>query len=139
MSLSMAEAVVSAVVADGAGRAISLLAGQLRDRRGVDAKMWRLRHLVVKLESAVEAAGARRITSRALLEWLSELAGGAHRGRYFLDAFGGEMTDEDEGDGHGDAGLRRSLFSPSSSNPAKRLRVAATRMLFRSGSGGRGG
>ena len=58
----MAEAVVSAVVADVVGRAISLLAGQLRDRRGVDAKMWRLRHLVVKLESAVEAAGARRIT-----------------------------------------------------------------------------
>ncbi|RLN07136.1 hypothetical protein C2845_PM11G20260 [Panicum miliaceum] len=131
----MAEAVVFAVVADVVGRAISLLAGQLqlRDRRGVDAKLRRLQHLVVKLESAVEAAGARRITSRALLEWLSELAGAAHRGRYFLDAFGGEMTDEDEGDGHGDGGLRPSLFSPSSFNPAKRLRVAARRMLFRGG------
>jgi hypothetical protein len=62
-------------------------------------------------------------------------AGGAHRGRYFLDVFGGEMTDEDEGDGHGDEGLRRSLFSPSSFNPAKRLRVAARRMLFRGGGG----
>ncbi|CAL5023373.1 unnamed protein product [Urochloa decumbens] len=132
-----AEAVASAVVADVVGRAIPLLAGRLRaDRRDVvDDKLRRLRHLVVKLESAVDAAGARRIASRALLQWLSELADGAHRGRYFLDAFGGsgEADNDEEG------GLeRRSLFSPSSFNPAKRLRVAATRMLFHGGGGGDG-
>lgn len=54
----MAEAVVSAVVADLVGRAISLLAGKLQDRRGVEGKLRRLRHLVVKLESVVEAADA---------------------------------------------------------------------------------
>ncbi|CAL5059683.1 unnamed protein product [Urochloa decumbens] len=114
-----AEAVASAVVADVVGRAITLLAGRLRaDRRDVvDDKLRRLRHLVVKLESAVDAAGARRIASRALLQWLSELADGAHRGRYFLDAFGGsgEADNDEEG------GLeRRSL------------------MLFRGGGGGDG-
>nr|TKW37423.1 hypothetical protein SEVIR_1G046200v2 [Setaria viridis] len=138
----MDEAVVSAVVADAVGRAITFLAGRLRDRRGVEGKLLRLRHLVVKLESAAEAADARRIASRALLEWLSDLADGAHRGRYFLDVFGGgeaiEEADEDEGDGHGDGGLRRGLFRPSSFNPAKRLRVAARRMLFRGGGGGAG-
>ncbi|KAG0532205.1 hypothetical protein BDA96_04G088500 [Sorghum bicolor] len=91
----MAEAVVSAVVADLVGRAISLLAGKLQDRRGAEGKLRRLRHLVVKLESVVEAADARRITSRALLEWLSELVDGAHRGRYFLDAFGGRAVELD--------------------------------------------
>jgi hypothetical protein len=123
----MAEAVVSAVVADAVGRAMTLLARRLRDRWGVavEGKLRRLQHLVVKLESAVETADARRIASRALLEWLSELADGVHRGRYFLDAFSGdEAADEDEGDGHGDGGMRRVLFSPSSFNPAKRLRVA---------------
>jgi hypothetical protein len=124
------------VVADLVGRAISLLAGKLQDRRGVEGKLRRLRHLVVKLESVVEAADARRITSRALLEWLSELVGAAHRGRYFLDAFGGkavEVTDEDEDDGHGGGEPSRSLFSPSSFNAAKRVRVAARRTLFRGG------
>jgi hypothetical protein len=139
----MAEAVVSAVVADAVGRAMTLLARRLRDRWGVavEGKLRRLRHLVVKLESAVETADARRIASRAgaLLEWLSELADGAHRGRYFLDAFSGdEAADKDEGDGHGDGGMRRALFSPSSFNPAKRLRVAARRIMFRGGGGGAG-
>ncbi|XP_004954666.1 uncharacterized protein LOC101766282 [Setaria italica] len=106
----MEEAVVSAVVADAVGRAITFLAGRLRDRRGVEGKLLRLRHLVVKLESAAEAADARRIASRALLEWLSDLADGVHRGRYFLDVFGG----------------------------GERLRVAARRMLFRGGGGGAG-
>lgn len=133
----MAEAVISAVVADLVGRAISLLAGKLQDRRGVEGKLRRLRHLVVKLESVVEAADARRVTSRALLEWLSELVDGAHRGRYFLDASGGK-ADEDEDDSHGGGEPRWSLFSPSSFNAAKRVRVAARRTPFRSGGGGAG-
>ncbi|KAJ1278394.1 hypothetical protein BS78_04G076100 [Paspalum vaginatum] len=45
------------------------------------------------------------------------------------------MTDEDEDGSHSDGELRRSLFSPSSLNPAKRLRAAARRMLFRGGAG----
>ncbi|CAN6277882.1 unnamed protein product [Urochloa humidicola] len=85
----MAEAVVSAVVAEvvGTGQGDNppeegLLVGRLRADGCdvVDGKLRQQRHLVVKLERAVEAAGARRIASRALLQWLSELAGGAHRG-----------------------------------------------------------
>ncbi|OEL30234.1 hypothetical protein BAE44_0008751 [Dichanthelium oligosanthes] len=95
---------------------------------------------VVSAVVADAAADARRVTSRALLEWLAELADGSRRGRYFLDAFGGEaveMTDEDEGEGddHGEAGVPLSLFRPSSLNPAKRMRVATRRMLFRGGGG----
>ncbi|KAL6604541.1 hypothetical protein ACP70R_042968 [Stipagrostis hirtigluma subsp. patula] len=118
----MAHAVVSGVVSDMVSRAISFLAGRLQGRPDVERKLRRLRHLVVKLESVADAAGARRITSRALLA-------GAHRGRYFLDAFQGDELELVD-DGRGEV-QDRSLFLPSSSNPA--LRVAARRLLLRDG------
>jgi hypothetical protein len=83
------EAIVSGVVGDMVGRAMSLLTGHLLDQqpeRGVDPKLRRLRLLLVRVESAAEAAGARRITSRPLLAWLAELIHGTYRGRYLLDA-----------------------------------------------------
>uniref|UniRef100_A0A0E0JWY4 NB-ARC domain-containing protein n=1 Tax=Oryza punctata TaxID=4537 RepID=A0A0E0JWY4_ORYPU len=121
------EAIVSGVVADMVGRLVSLVAGQLRDRRGdVEEKLRRVRRLVVRIESAVEAAEARRITGRALLAWLSELVDGAHQGRYFLDAFP-VVTDHDDGGGGGGRG-EVAVANPL--NPAKRLRVAARRLVF---------
>uniref|UniRef100_J3LAM2 NB-ARC domain-containing protein n=1 Tax=Oryza brachyantha TaxID=4533 RepID=J3LAM2_ORYBR len=124
------EAIVSGVVADMVGRLMSLVAGQLRDRRGVEEKLRRVRRLLVRIESAVEAAEARRITGRALLAWLSELVDGAHQGRYFLDAF--PVTDHEVDGGSGEVALANPL------NPAKRLRVAARRLVFRDGGGGGG-
>jgi hypothetical protein len=129
----MAGAVISGVIGDVVARAISLLAGQLQDRRGVQDKLRQLRHLVIRLESAVEAAEERRITSRALLAWLSELVDAVYQGRYFLDASQGEDALEITDDGRG---LLRSLFLPSSFNPSKRLRVAARRLMARGGGGG---
>jgi hypothetical protein len=131
--LSMAGVVISGVIGDVVARAISLLAGQLQDRRGVQDKLRQLRHLVIRLESAVEAAEERRITSRALLAWLSELVDAVYQGRYFLDASQGEDALEITDDGRG---LLRSLFLPSSFNPSKRLRVAARRLMARGGGGG---
>ncbi|EEE56508.1 hypothetical protein OsJ_05779 [Oryza sativa Japonica Group] len=96
------DAIVSGVVADMVGRLMSLVAGQLRDRRGdAEEKLRRLRRLVVRIESAVEAAEARRITGRALLAWLSELVDGALQGRYFLDAF--PVATDHDGGGRGEA------------------------------------
>uniref|UniRef100_A0A0E0CHD1 NB-ARC domain-containing protein n=1 Tax=Oryza meridionalis TaxID=40149 RepID=A0A0E0CHD1_9ORYZ len=86
---------------------------------GVDDKLRRVRRLVVRIESAVEAAEARRITGRA-----TDLVDGAHQGRYFLDAF--PVLADRDGDGE---------VARSSSNPAKRLRVAARRLVFRDGGG----
>uniref|UniRef100_A0ACD5ZLC1 Uncharacterized protein n=1 Tax=Avena sativa TaxID=4498 RepID=A0ACD5ZLC1_AVESA len=125
------EAIVSGVVADMVGRALSLLAGHLLDQqpdnRGVEAKLPRLRHLLVRVESVAEAAGARWITSHALLAWLAELVDGAYRGRYLLDALpSGAGQDE----GHGKLVRARSFSLPSSFNPSKRLRVAARRLLL---------
>ncbi|XP_040377096.1 uncharacterized protein LOC102720306 [Oryza brachyantha] len=122
------EAIVSGVVADMVGRLVSLAAGQLLDRRGVEEKLRRVRRLLVRIESAVEAAEARRVTGRALLAWLSELADGAHRGRYFLDAFAGDRSADGITDHEG-----REVARPNPSNPAKRLRVAARRLVFRDG------
>ncbi|KAL6630028.1 hypothetical protein ACP70R_029793 [Stipagrostis hirtigluma subsp. patula] len=130
----MADAVVSGVVGDVVGRAISFLAGRVQGRPDVERKLRRLRHLVVKLESVADAAGARRITSRAPLAWLSELLDGACHGRYLLDAFRGDELELVD-DGRGEV-PDRSLFLPSSSNPAKRLRVAARRLLLRDGGDG---
>uniref|UniRef100_A0A0D9VDE8 NB-ARC domain-containing protein n=1 Tax=Leersia perrieri TaxID=77586 RepID=A0A0D9VDE8_9ORYZ len=119
------EAIVSGVVADMVGRLMSLVAGQLRDRRGVvDEKLRRVRRLLVRIESAVEAAEARRITGRALLAWLSDLVDGAHHGRCFLDAF--TLGDRDA---DADGGEAAAVANPL--NPAKRLRVAARRLVFR--------
>uniref|UniRef100_A0A0E0JWY3 NB-ARC domain-containing protein n=1 Tax=Oryza punctata TaxID=4537 RepID=A0A0E0JWY3_ORYPU len=130
------EAIVSGVVADMAGRLVSLVAGHLLDRRGVDEKLRRVRRLLVRIESAVEAAEARRITGRALLAWLSELVAGAHQGRYFLDVF--PVVDHDGDGGRGE--VARSSFSLTNPfNPAKRLRVAARRLVFRDDGGGGGG
>ncbi|KAL6888851.1 hypothetical protein ACP4OV_009877 [Aristida adscensionis] len=116
----MADAIVSGVVGDAVGRAISFLAGRLQDRPDVEGKLRRLRHLVVKIESALDAAGERRITSRALLAWLSELLDVAHRGRYLLDA------------GSSTRPAARSSSSPATGTTAAaaRLRVAARRLLF---------
>ncbi|KAM3241017.1 hypothetical protein ACQJBY_054194 [Aegilops geniculata] len=136
------EAIVPGVVGYMVGRAMSLLAGQLLDQqpeRTVEAKLRRLRRLLVRAQSAAEAAGARRITSRALLSWLAEIVDGAYRGRYLLDAFPVRSGAGDQDDGH--AGnkkvvpLARSFSMPSSFNPAKRLRVAAMKLLLGDGDG----
>lgn len=135
-ALNMADAVISGVVGDVVGRVISLLSGHLQDRRGVEEKHRQLRHLVLKLESVVEAADARRVTSRALLAWLSELVDAAYQGRCFLDAFqreGGPLEIISDEDDNGEGGPRQSSFLPSSLNPAKRLRVAARRLILRGG------
>lgn len=119
------EAIVSGVVADMVGRGLSLLAGHLLDQQpeqSAEAKLPRLRHLLVRVESVAEAAGARRITSMALLAWLAELVDGAYRGRYLLDA----LQDK----GHGKLVPARSFSLPSSFNPSKRLCVAARRLLL---------
>ncbi|XP_010236318.1 uncharacterized protein LOC104583967 [Brachypodium distachyon] len=112
------EAIVSGVVGDMVGRAM-------------------LRRLLVRVESAVDAAGARRITSRALLAWLADLADAAHRGRHLLDA-ASRGDDEDGGSsGHADDAAKqvmsRSFSLPSSFNAAKRLRMAAGRLLSGAG------
>ncbi|KAM0920952.1 hypothetical protein ACQ4PT_007182 [Festuca glaucescens] len=73
-------------------------------------------------------AGARRITSHALLAWLAELVNGAFRARYLLDALpSGRGQDER----HGKLVPVRSFSLPSSFNPSKRLCVAARRLLLR--------
>uniref|UniRef100_R7WDU3 Rx N-terminal domain-containing protein n=1 Tax=Aegilops tauschii TaxID=37682 RepID=R7WDU3_AEGTA len=136
------EAIVSGVVGDMIGRAMSLLAGQLLDQqpeRSVEAKLRRLRRLLVKVERAADAAGARRIPSRALLSWLAEIVDGAYRGRYLLDAFPVPSGAGDQDDGHAGNNkvvpLARSFSMPSSFNPAKRLRVAAMKLLLGDGDG----
>ncbi|XBI46045.1 hypothetical protein VPH35_110381 [Triticum aestivum] len=121
-------------------RAMSLLAGQLLDQqpeRSVEAKLRRLRASPAAAPRRPPGRGGSR-ASHALLSWLAEIVDGAYRGRY-LDAFPVPSGASDQDDGHAGNNkvvpLARSFSMPSSFNPAKRLHVAAMKLLLGDGGG----
>ncbi|CAL4892440.1 unnamed protein product [Urochloa decumbens] len=118
----MANAIFSSVMSDLVSRAISLLIGQLTNQRSTEAKLQALHHMVIKIQSVVEEAEERQITSHGLLSWLSELINVVYQGRYMLDIFRYGVTEASgHSDGDHEVGSQSSL---SLFNPAKRLRVA---------------
>ncbi|KAL6851969.1 hypothetical protein ACP4OV_020154 [Aristida adscensionis] len=121
----MAEAIFSAIVGDAVSRVISLIAGRFKDQPSTEAKLRRICHMLVKIQSVVDEAKARHITNHGTLQWLSELIYGEYEGRYLLDTIGcNEQISKLEGVELGDkVDLPRSS-SLSQLNPAKRMRVA---------------
>ncbi|TVU50439.1 hypothetical protein EJB05_01810, partial [Eragrostis curvula] len=127
----MAEAVVSSLVTETVTQAICLLTGQFKNKKSIKAKLWTIHHLVIKIQSVVDEAEARHITSQSLLIWFSELVNVTYQGRYMLDIFRysieASYNSDDDVDGNGHS------FLVSSFNPAKRLRavVDTTKTMFR--------
>jgi hypothetical protein len=118
----MADVIFSSVVGDMVSRAISLLTKKLKSKMSSEAKLQTLHHMVIRIQSVVEEAEERQISSQGLLSWLSELNNGLYQGRYMLDIYRYGVTDTAchiDGDHQ-----VNSQSSVSSFNHAKRLRVA---------------
>ncbi|KAJ1256926.1 hypothetical protein BS78_08G102900 [Paspalum vaginatum] len=122
----MAEAIISAIIGDVVGRAISLLIGRFTsDKESTEGKLQRISHLLIRIHSVVEEAKGRQISNHGTLQWLSELIDSEYQGYYLLDSIsigcGGEKADEPSDDCKV-APLQVSTLSLF--NPAKRVRVA---------------
>ncbi|KAJ1265812.1 hypothetical protein BS78_08G102600 [Paspalum vaginatum] len=131
----MADAILSAIIGDVVGRAISLLIGRFTsDRESTPGKLQRISHLLIRIHSVVEEAKARQISNHGTLQWLSELIDGEYQGCYLLDSIsigcgGGQEADElcdDDGKVAPPQVSTLSLF-----NPAKRVRVARRGTIWR--------
>lgn len=85
----MAEVVASTVIGDMISRAVSLVIAHTAGRLSTKAKLGRVRHMLMKIESVVEEAKGRKITNHGTLQWLSELIDHMYQGRYLLDVSGG--------------------------------------------------
>ncbi|PUZ66990.1 hypothetical protein GQ55_3G394600 [Panicum hallii var. hallii] len=119
----MAEAFISAVIGDMVSRAISIVISRSTRQESINAKLTRIRHMLIKIGSAVEEAKGRQITNHGTLEWLSELISGMYQGRYFLD------ISKDGSQNLVDVNDNKDVPYPfllSSFNHAKRLRISAS-------------
>jgi hypothetical protein len=132
-----AEVLFSAVVGDMVGRVISLLTGHYSNQQSTNAKLRKIRRMLVRIHSVVEEAKGRHIMNHVALDWLSDLNDGVWQGRYLLDTIGCCEMQHEEDDEHGGA-EEVQPFSLSLFNPAKRMRVAASTVkcvLSRHGAG----
>lgn len=121
--LTMAEAVISAVIGDMVSRAISFVIGHSTGQDSTSAKLQRIRHMLIKIGSVVEEAKGRQITNHGTLEWLSELVNGMYRGRYFLDISNEVSQNLVDVNDNKDVPYR---FLLSSFNPAKHSHISAS-------------
>ncbi|XP_073008167.1 putative disease resistance protein RGA4 isoform X2 [Typha latifolia] len=114
----------SAVVGELVNKAASFLSGSYEMEEGVKDKLERLEGLLIKIQSAVEAAEGRQIKNTWLLRWLRRLKDAAYQADDVLDTFEYRILEQKA---NGDE-VSSSLAS-SASNVAKRMRTAA-RSLF---------
>ncbi|XP_072959931.1 disease resistance protein RGA2-like [Typha angustifolia] len=120
----MVEMFGSAVVGELVNKAASFLSGNYEMEEGVKDKLGRLEGLLIKIQSAVEAAEGREIKNTWLLRWLRRLKDAAYQADDVLDTFEYRILEQKA---NGDE--VSSSFASSASNVAKRMRTAA-RSLF---------
>ncbi|RLM98785.1 hypothetical protein C2845_PM06G28330 [Panicum miliaceum] len=101
----MAEAFISAVIGDMVSRAISIVISRSTRQESINAKLTRIRHMLITLD------------------WLSELISGMYQGRYFLDISKDGSQNLVDVNGNKDVPYP---FLLSSFNNAKRLRISAS-------------
>ncbi|KAM3299440.1 hypothetical protein ACQJBY_040767 [Aegilops geniculata] len=110
------EALISAVLGDLAGRAVSFVVEKCREQRTAEEDLQRLQQLLLRLRAIVEEAEGRCVTNRGMIFQVSMMTKQIFRGYYLIDTYRcrEKKTNEQE--------VSRSLFVQSKFNPAKRFR-----------------
>ncbi|KAL6845062.1 hypothetical protein ACP4OV_024557 [Aristida adscensionis] len=81
------ELLVSVVVTDLLGRALSMVIRRCWQPRGAEHKLQRLLRVLLQVDAMVEEAEGRHITNQAMLQQLEMLRQGMYSGHYMLDTF----------------------------------------------------
>ncbi|KAF6991312.1 hypothetical protein CFC21_008410 [Triticum aestivum] len=110
------EALISAVLGDLAGRAISFVVDKCREQRTAEEDLQRLQQLLLRLRAIVEEAEGRRVTNRGMICQVSMITKQMFRGYYLLDTF--KCREKKANDEE----VSLSSFIQSKFNPAKRFR-----------------
>ncbi|KAF6985810.1 hypothetical protein CFC21_003626 [Triticum aestivum] len=110
------EALISAVLDDLAGRAISSVVEKCREQRTAEEDLQRLHQLLLRLRAIVEEAEGRCVTNRGMICQVSMMTKQMFRGYYLLDTF--KCREKKTGDEE----VCRFSFVQSKFNPAKRFR-----------------
>ncbi|CAM0954387.1 unnamed protein product [Alopecurus aequalis] len=110
------EALISAVLSDLVGRALSFVAEKYREQTTAEEDLQRLCQLLLRIHVIIEEAEGRRITNQATIHQVSTMKEQMFRGYFLFDAFRCKenKTDRDE--------VSHFPFSQSKFNPAKRFR-----------------
>ncbi|KAF6991315.1 hypothetical protein CFC21_008412 [Triticum aestivum] len=110
------ETIISAVLGDLVGRAISFVVEKRREKTTAEEDLQRLRQLLLRISAVVEEAEGRCVTNRGMIHQASTMREQMFRGYYLLDAFRcrEKKTDGEE--------VSHFLFAQSNFNPAKRFR-----------------
>lgn len=111
---------ISAIVGDLVSRSASFVISRcFRQQPNVDKILQRLHSVVLRINTVVEEAEGRHITSKGMLRQLEMLRQGMYRGHYVLDALRFQDSGEEQEVSHSSSAL--SIFRPS-----KRLRLSGT-------------
>uniref|UniRef100_A0A452ZN30 NB-ARC domain-containing protein n=2 Tax=Aegilops tauschii subsp. strangulata TaxID=200361 RepID=A0A452ZN30_AEGTS len=109
------EAIISAVLGDLVGRAISFVVEKHHEQTTAE-DLQRLRKLLLRISAVVEEAEGRHVTNRGMIHQASTMREQMFKGYYLLDAF--RCREKKTGDEE----VSRFLFAESNFNPAKRFR-----------------
>ncbi|XBJ26949.1 hypothetical protein VPH35_004282 [Triticum aestivum] len=109
------EAIISALLGDLVGRAISFVAEKRNEQTAVE-DLQRLRQLLLRVGAVVEEADGRCVTNRGMIHQASTMREQMFRGYYLLDAF--RCREKKTGDEE----VSLCSFVQSKFNPAKRFR-----------------
>ncbi|KAI5019863.1 hypothetical protein ZWY2020_044751 [Hordeum vulgare] len=114
------EAVISAILGDLVGRAMSFVVKKHREQTTAEEDLQRLCQLLLRISAVVEESEGRCVTNRGMIHQASTMRQQMFRGYYLLDAFRcrEKKTDDEE--------VGRFLFAQSNFNPAKRFRLLSS-------------
>ncbi|CAM0954383.1 unnamed protein product [Alopecurus aequalis] len=114
------EVVISAVLGELAGRAISFVAEKCREQRTAEEDLQRLNQLLLRISTVVEEADGRCVSNQGMICQVSTMREQMIRGYYLLDSFKctEKKNDDDE--------VSFSSFSQSKFKPAKRFRCVSS-------------
>ncbi|KAL6845057.1 hypothetical protein ACP4OV_024552 [Aristida adscensionis] len=81
------EPILSAIVSDLLGRALSMAIRRYRQSNGAEHKLQQLQSVLLRIDAMVEEAEGRHVTNQAMLRQLDMLRHGMYDGHYMLDTF----------------------------------------------------